>query len=524
MTESLATVLERASKLFPRREAVVDGETRWSYDELHRRVAGFDAALDRLGLVAGDVVAFLGMNSAAHLVAWLGIPRSGRVLCDLNVRLSRAELEFILGDAGARALLVDDTFLETGRAVAAACDTVEHLIFTGAGPAPEGWHSFADLTELAGGRPAAVAPDQVAGIFYTGGTTGRPKGAMLTHRNLLVNAKHSLIAFGLRHADSYLHAAPMFHTADGTSTYAVTWVGGRHVMIPAFDAQRWLETVEAERVTRCTLVPTMVNRLVNHPTISEHDLSSLEMMHYGGSPIPEEILARAMAAMPCEWSQGYGMTEAAPLVCYLPPEDHVRGAAGELPHNLRLRSAGAPVVGVESEIRRPDGTIAEVGEHGEIWVRGPNVMKGYWNRPEETAKALDADGWYHTGDVAYTDADGYFYIVDRLADMVISGGENVYSSEVENVLHKHPAVLECAVFGVPDARWGERIHAAVVLKPGVTAQEDELIEHCRRLIAFYKTPRSIAIHDEPLPKSGAGKVLKRKLREPYWERRERQVA
>ena len=524
MSENVGAALERAGRLFAAREAVVDGDTRWSYRELRGRVAGFDAALDRLGLVADDVVGVLGMNSAAHLVAWLAVPRSGRVLNDLNFRLAPAELEFILADSGARALMVDDAFLDAGRALADACETVEHRIYMGAGQTPDGWLSFAEMTKTTGYPPAILDPDAIAGIFYTGGTTGLPKGAILTHRNLVANAKHTLITIGYDERDSYLHAAPMFHLADGASNYALSWVGGRHVIIPAFDPALWLKTVEAEQITRSLLVPTMINMVINHPALSHHDLLSLRSMLYGASPMPSELLRNAMAAIPAEWGQAYGMTEAAPIVSYLSPLDHRRGAAGEEPHAGRLRSAGRPIVGVEAEVRRPDGTEAGIGEPGEVWVRGPNVMKGYWNRPEETAAALDDNRWYHSGDAAYADEQGYLFIVDRVKDMIISGGENVYSTEVENAIYQHPAVLECAVFGVPDERWGERVHAAIVLKPDTSASEDEIVAHCRALIAGYKLPRSIDFHDQPLPKSGAGKLLKRQLREPYWAQQSRQVS
>jgi len=524
MSENVGAALERAGKLFAEREALVDGETRWTYGELRRRTAGFDAALDGLGLAAGDVVGVLGQNSPAHLVAWLGIPRGGRILNDLNIRLAPAELAFILGDSGARALLVDDAFLEAGQKLAAECDSVEHLIYTGAGATPAGCVSFTEMTEMAGGPPATLDPEAIAGIFYTGGTTGLPKGAMLTHRNLVANAKHSLIGLGYTAEHVYLHAAPMFHAADGLSNYALTWVGGRHVTYPSFDPEGWLATVATEQVTHTVLVPTMINMVLNHPRIGDYDLSSLQALGYGGSPMPLELLRRGLELLPCEWRQLYGMTEAAPVVSILPGEDHRRGGAGEEPFATRLRSAGVPVVGVEAEVRRPDGAPAAIGEPGEIWVRGPNIMKGYWNRPEETAAVLDADGWYHSGDAAYQDADGYLYIVDRVKDMIISGGENVYCTEVENAVYQHPAILECAVFGVPDEQWGERVHAAVVLKPGTDADQAAIIEHCRSLIAGYKLPRSIDFHTQALPKSGAGKLLKRELREPYWAGVQRRVS
>jgi long-chain acyl-CoA synthetase len=524
MSENLGAALERASRLFGEREALVDGDLRWSYAELSRRVAGFDAGLGGLGLAHGDVVGVLALNSAPHLMAWLGIPRSGRVMNDLNIRLAPAELEFILNDSATKALLVDDAFLDAGRALADACPSVEHLIYAGAGDTPAGCISFMAMTETDGAPPPALDPQTVAGIFYTGGTTGLPKGVMLTHRNLVANAKHSLICLGYDDSHTYLHGAPMFHAADGLSNYALCWVGGRHIVQPAFEPAGWMALVAAERVTHAVLVPTMINMVVNHPEVATHDLSSLQLIAYGGSPMPVEVLRRAIDTLPCDFSQLYGMTEAAPLVTQLTAENHRRGAAGEEPFATRLRSAGVPIVGVEAEVRRADGTHADVGEPGEIWVRGPNLMLGYWNRPEETAAALDADGWYHSGDAAYQDADGYLFIVDRVKDMIVSGGENVYCAEVENAIYQHAAVLEAAVFGVPDEQWGERVHAAIVLKPDTSAEADDIIESCRSLIAGYKLPRSIEFHDEPLPKSGAGKLLKRELRKPHLEGRERQVS
>jgi long-chain acyl-CoA synthetase len=247
-------------------------------------------------------------------------------------------------------------------------------------------------------------------------------------------------------------------------------------------------------------------------------------MLYGASPMPAEVQRQAVPAFGCDFLQAYGMTEASPIVTFLDGEAHARGLAGEEPWASRLRSAGSPVFGVRAEVRREDGSIADVGEPGEIWVQGPNIMKGYWNRPEETAHAL-VNGWYRSGDVAYADEGGFLFIVDRAKDMIISGGENIYTTEVENAIYSHPDVLEAAVFGVPDDEWGETVHAEVVLKPGLGADPDSLIEHCRALIAGYKLPRSVNVRssEEPLPKSGAGKILKRELREPFWEGHERRV-
>jgi long-chain acyl-CoA synthetase len=519
--DGLGDGLARGVDLFGSKTACVDAERRVTYAELARRVSGLGAGLQGLGIQHGDVVAVLAMNSLEHLECWLGIPRAGFVLNDLNFRLAPVELAFIVEDSETVALIVDDAFLEAGRSLAARCSCVRHLIHADAGPAPDGTIAY---DELVAAEPAASTGggDDLAGIFYTGGTTGLPKGAMLTHANLVANAKHALIGLGYDEDTRYLHAGPMFHLADGASTYAVTWIGGTHVIVPAFAPGAVAQVIEAEHITHTLLVPTMINMLVNDPQARERDLASVRQIAYGGSPMPAGVQRKAAELLDCRWIQAYGMTEAAPIVTLCTNDP--RGIAGVEPHATRLRSAGRPVVGVRAEVRRPDGTRAEVGEAGEVWVHGPNVMVGYWRRPEETAAALDTDGWYRSGDAAYADADGYLYIVDRVKDMIISGGENVYSAEVENALSQHPAVLEAAVFGVPDERWGEHVHAVVVRAPGTTPDADELVSHCRNLLAGYKLPRSIDVRDEPLSKSGAGKVLKRELREPFWAGRSARVS
>ncbi len=521
--EGLGQALARAASLFGDHPAVIDGERRVSYTELAARVAGLGGGLRDLGVRPGEVVALLAQNSLEHLECWLGIPRCGAVLNDLNYRLAAPELEFVLNDSDAVALIVDGAFAELGVSLTERCRSIKHLIRCGDGESQAGVVRYEDLIAA---DPASDigAGEQLAGIFYTGGTTGLPKGVMLTHSNMLANAKHVLVSLHYREDDRYLHSGPMFHLADGLSTYAITWLGATHVIVPAFEPELVARTIEAERVTACVLVPTMINMIVNSPSAMARDLTSLRQVFYGGSPMPSELQRKAFDAIDCEWVQLYGMTEATALVsmCRL---DHRRALAGEEPEATRIRSAGVPVIGVHVEVRRSDGSRADAGEPGEIWVRGPNMLAGYWRRPEETSAVLDTDGWYHSGDAAYMDEDGYLYVVDRVKDMIISGGENVYSTEVENAIYSHPAVLEAAVFGIPDPeKWGERVHAAVVLKPGARLDEAELIAHCRERIAGYKLPRAIEFHSEPLPKSGAGKLLKRTLREPHWQGQERRVS
>jgi long-chain acyl-CoA synthetase len=524
MDGSLSWVLDDAIALEPDRTAVVDGDLRRSYAEIGERCARLAGALEDLGVAEGGVVGILALNSAVHLELWLGIPRAGRVMNDLNFRLAPAELAFILDDCDTRVLVVDDAHLQTGLELLERAEKLERLVLAGAADLPDGVLRYEDLLAAAAPQPpSAAGGDDLAGIFYTGGTTGLPKGVMLSHANLVVNAKHMMIALPYAREDVYLHAAPMFHLADGASTYALTWAAGTHVIVPAFDPALVARTIEAERITKALLVPTMINMLINHPAVGQHDLSSLQRVLYGASPMPAEVQRACAEKLGCEMAQAYGMTEAAPIVTVLSAEAHTRGLAGEEPWATRLRSAGRQVPGVRAEVRRADGTRCDPGEAGEIYVQGPNVMQGYWNRPEETEAALVGDGWYRSGDMAYADEGGYLFVVDRAKDMIISGGENIYSVEVENAIYEHAAVLEAAVIGVPDERWGERVHAVVVLRESVTCDEEEIVAHCRERIAGYKLPRSVEFRAEPLPKSGAGKVLKRDLRDAHWSGHDRAV-
>ena len=524
MHGSLSWPLTRAVRVHGDDPAVVDGERRVSYRELGDRVAALGGGLERLGVAPGAVVGMLGENSLEHLECWLGIPAHGRVLNDLNTRLSVRELAFMVEDCGTEVLAVDARFLDLGRELAQRCDCVRQLVFAGSGPAPEGCVGWDELV----GGPAVGFPeldaDELATISYTGGTTGRPKGVMLSHGNLLANAKHMAAAGTLTHADRYLHAAPMFHVADTSQTFALTWAGGCHVIAPRFDVAACAAAIEREQVSYLLLVPTMLGMLLDHLDGCEPppDLGSLRLVMYAASPIAPSLQRRALASLPCDFTQMYGMTEAAPLVTQCSTEIHARAREGEEPYASLLASVGAPVPGVQAEVRGEQGEPLAPGEIGEVWVRGPNVMLGYFNRPEETAAALVDGGWYRSGDAGYLDAGDNLFIVDRVKDMIITGGENVYSTEVEAALLEHHAVRECAVFGIPDERWGEAVHAVVVCVEGSVAEE-ELRTHVHDLLAGYKVPRSVTLQTEPLPKSGAGKLLKHVLRAPFWAGAERQV-
>ena len=307
------------------------------------------------------------------------------------------------------------------------------------------------------------------------------------------------------------------------STFALTFVGGAHVCIRGYEPELFGKIVEAEKVSVALIVPTMINMLLNHPATVARDFSAWRLLMYGASPMPVELLLRVCDLLPCDIVQLYGMTEAAPLVTSMQRTDNRDGARGIEPARSRLASCGQAVVGVEVEVRRLDGSLCEPRETGEVFVRGPNIMQGYWKRPEETAQALVGDGWYKSGDVAWADEEGYLFVVDRAKDMIISGGENIYTTEVENAVFRVPAVLEVAVFGIPDETFGERVHAEVVVKPGMSVTADEVMAACREQIAGFKVPRSVVVRSDPLPKSGAGKILKRNLRDPYWKGKDRGV-
>jgi long-chain acyl-CoA synthetase len=528
----LSWPLQRAAALRGGAIAVTCAGRSVTYAQLAERVAGLHAGLESLGVAAGERVAYLGANSLAHLECWLGVPAAGRVLVDLNVRLAVDELAFMAADCGARVLIHDVANGEVAAALRERCPTLQTLVVDARDDGSEDSDELRYEQLIASDGPpgdrVTLDPDALAAISYTGGTTGRPKGVMLSHANLAANALHNLIITGHRSDDAFLHVCPMFHVAGIANVFAATWVGARQIVLPRFDAAAVTETVAAEQITLTTLVPTMLAIWLAHlagtgaPPPPHADLSSLRNLHYAASPISPELQRRVCETLPCEIAQMYGMTEAAPTVTHLSPEVHRRGLLGEEPERSRLSSMGVPVAGVRAEVRDGEGRALGPGEIGEVWVSGPNVMLGYWNRPEATRAAL-VDGWYRTGDGAYADEDGYLFMVDRLKDMIISGGENVYSIEVENVLAALPGVSEAAVFGVPDPRWGERVHAVVVLSAGAELTEAALSAHCRARIAGFKVPRSFQLRFEPLPKSGAGKVLKTPLREPFWDGVQRRV-
>ncbi len=492
-----------------------------SWAETARDVRRLASALRALGVSCNEQVAILALNSDRYFDALFAVPQIGARIVPLNIRWAVMELSYALRDSQSRWLLFDRTFLPTVDALRAQGSDLGGCLFIGDADECPHWALPLErlIAEAAECHEQVQGEQQIAGIFYTGGTTGFPKGVMLTHAALLSSALSVVAAIEADEHSAVLHAAPMFHLADLAVLYTFTLLAARHVIVPAFEPRRVQQVIADTRLTDALLVPTMMQMLFDHPDFDAGKLAGLRRILYGASPMPEGLLRRVFATTPhIRLMQAYGQTEMAPVVSLLLPDDHV----GQGERSRLLRSAGRAAYGVHIRIAGPEGATLAAGEIGEVCASGPNAMLGYWNKPRQTAEVL-RDGWVHTGDVGYLDADGYLFLVDRAKDMIVSGGENVYSTEVESALSTHPAVGQVAVIGVPDPEWGEMVHAIVVARPGQPVDEATLIAHCRGRIAGYKCPRSVEFRNEALPLSGAGKILKRELRAPYWEGRDRQV-
>ena len=494
--------MRRAATVAAGRVAVTCGTTELTYAETAARCRQLAAGLRALGLGPGDRVAVLGPNCHRYVELYQTVPGAGMVLVPLNQRHTDGELRYALDDAGA-------TVLFAGRPVGDLPTCVRHVI-----DLDDGYEAL--LARGAGEAgadewPADVADDALAGLFYTGGTTGASKGVMLSHANLVANAFHLQAAYRFEEDTRWLIVAPLFHAAGSIAVLATVWHGGHHVVLPTFDPAAAVDLVASEQVTATLVVPTMLAAMSEEQLARPRDVSTLALIAHGGSPIATETLRRAHEAFPAaELMHIYGATETSPMVTVLPHEERLLDTP-------LARSCGPACAGVDVAIVDDAGVACPTGVVGEVAVRGRNVMAGYWNKPAETAAAI-VEGRYRTGDLGYLDDGGNLFLVDRAKDMIVTGGENVYSTEVEDVLYRHPAVLEAAVFGIPDDHWGEAVHAVVV--PRGDVDPGELIDHCRSAIAGYKVPKQIELRTDPLPKSGAGKVLKRELRAPHWAGRD----
>ncbi len=519
MTMSLTQSIHKGRREKADETAAICGDERRSWAELAGRIERLAGALAALGVAPGDRVGMMALNSVRYLEYFYGCWWTGAVVNPVNIRWNPHEVAYSLDDCDTRVLIVDDAFAPLVPQLRQLSRSLRTVVFCGRGAAPEGALDYeALLAEAAPRDDLRRGGTDLAAVMYTGGTTGRPKGVMLGHDNLYINALSNASAVPRVGVQVGLVVSPMFHVAGCGLSLLMAQRLVPQVVVPAFDEVTIMAAVQAHRANEMFLVPTMIKRLIEHPRFAEFDLSSLKLMLYGAAPIDATLLAQAMEALPgADFAQAYGMTELAPTVVTLGPEEHRPGPQRE----RLLRAAGRPVPIAELRIVDGDGRALPPGEVGEIAVRGPMVMQGYWNKPAETAAAL-RNGWMHTGDMGRMDADGYVFVVDRLKDMIVSGGENVYSAEVENAIAQLPQVSMCAVIGVPDERWGERVHAVLVLREGQSLDEAEVIAHCRAHIAGYKCPRSVEFR-AALPLSAAGKLQKFELRAPFWEGRSRNI-
>lgn len=516
----LTLPLHKGRRERARETAVVFSGKRLDFSTFADRVARLAGALRRLGMGPGNRVGMLSLNSARFVEYFFGTWWGGGVINPVNIRWSPREMAYSLDDCDTRILLVGDTFVPMVPELRKLSASLQTVVYCGDGKVPDGMVGYeALLADAAAVDDAPHRSDELAAIMYTGGTTGYPKGVMLTHGNLYIDALSSVAAVPrTTEGAAVILSVPMFHVAGcGLSLQSVLRLVPQHV-VPFFDELVVLETIQTARATELFLVPTMIKRLIEHPRFREFDLSSLQMLSYGAAPIDAALLEQTMAVLPgVSFSQAYGMTELSPTVAILPPHCHLPGPD----RNRLLRSAGRPVPVAEIRIVDENDRELPFGQVGEIVARGPMMMQGYWNKPTETEAALRG-GWMHTGDGGYMDEQGFLYVVDRMKDMIVSGGENVYSAEVENAIAQMPQVLMSAVIGVPDDMWGERVHAIVVRREGVQLSPEEVIAHCKERIAGYKCPRSVEFRDA-LPHSAAGKLQKFQLRKSFWVGKERRV-
>jgi acyl-CoA synthetase (AMP-forming)/AMP-acid ligase II len=490
------------------------GETR-SWAELAQRVRRAAAALRAAGLRPGDRIAVLDLNHPSCLELTLACAQIGTANAVVNFRLAPPEIVYVINDARARILFAGPEFAGAVAQLREKIPMVEQVVHVGGdGDEYEAWIGAHEPdTEV---HPAA--PEDSFVQLYTSGTTGFPKGAQLTHRGMLAHARNVTVDFDLDEDARVQVAMPLFHVGGTSYSLLAVAVGAQIHLLRLPDPTAVVDMLERDRITHTFLVPALLAVIAGLPGVTDRDFSALESLSYGASPMPLPVLRACLKIFPGVMHQVYGMTEACGVVSSLGPEDHDDPAVAH-----RLVSAGTPIHGVEIEIRDPaTGDPVPTGEPGEIWVRTEQLMGGYWDKPEATRAAITPDGWLRSGDGGHMDADGYVYVTDRIKDMIISGGENIYPAEIERVLAEHPTVGDVAVIGVPDERWGEVPKAVVVPAPGAQVDPQALIAYAREHLAGFKSPKSVDVVDE-LPRNPTGKVLKKDLRLPYWQGRDRQV-
>jgi acyl-CoA synthetase (AMP-forming)/AMP-acid ligase II len=509
---TFAHIIHRHALLQSDHEAFVYGPERITFSKFNARVNSLIHALQAMGVKKGDAIGILSWNCLGYVEVYGAAMKGGFIASPFNTRLKERELEYIINYSEANTLFVGPELLEMAKQLQPRLPKVKNFISLET--ATPDMLSLSDLlTSYSQAEPdVQVDEDDPVGIIYTSGTTGVPRGALYTQRALIDDSRTLVMNMNLYPEHKRVLITPLFHIAGNTHFRSTLYIGGCNIIMKFFDPAATLQTIQDERATHMDIVPTHLAAMLNLPDLKKYDISSMEFLWYGGSPMPLEVLKKGMKVFGPIFAQGYGQSESGPAISHLSKEDHNVLDRPER-EQRKLMSAGRPNIGVQVRIVDDEGNDVELGEMGEIIVRSKHNMMGYWHKPEETKEAL-VDGWLHTGDMGYYDDEGYIYIADRKKDMIISGGENVYPREVEEVLYQHPAILEAAVIGVPDPYWVERVHAVVITRKGESTTPEELTVFCKKRIAGYKVPKTIEFVDS-IPKNPAGKILKKELREKY---------
>jgi long-chain acyl-CoA synthetase len=509
-----ADIICRNALFYPNQEAFVYGDTRITFSGFNTRVNKLIHALHKMGVKKGDVLGILSWSCLGFAEVYGAAMKGGFIASPFNTRLRKEDLDYLINYSEANTLFVGPEFLEVANSLRQRLPKVKNYICI-EGSAPD-MIAYDDL--LASNHEqepdVQIEEDDPVCIIYTSGTTGVPRGALYTQRRFMEDSQTLVINMGLQPGHKRVQITPLFHIAGNTHFRASLYIGGCNIIVKFFDPTKTLQIIQEERATHMDFVPTHLAAMLNLPDLNKYDISSMEFLWYGGSPMPLEVLKKGMKVFGPIFAQGYGQSESGPAISHLSKEDHnvLDRPEGE---QKKLISAGRPDIGVQIRIVDDTDNDVKPGEVGEIIVRSKHMMVEYWHKPDDT-QATIVNGWLHTGDMGYYDEEGYVYVADRKKDMIISGGENVYPREVEDVLYRHPEVREAAVIGIPDPYWVEKVHAVVSLKKGASIATDELIAFCKKNLAGYKAPKSVEFVDD-LPKNPAGKILKRELREGYWE-------
>jgi long-chain acyl-CoA synthetase len=508
---TFAYIIHRHSLLRPDKTAYVYGKERLTYAEFNGKVNSLVRALQELGVNKGDPIGILSWNCLDYAIVYGAAMKGGYVLSRFNPRLGAEEMDYLINYSEVNTLFVGPEMAGVIGAVRPRTAGVRNLITL-----EERLPDMIFIKDLLDSYPdeepdVQVQEDDGFFIIYTSGTTGVPRGALYSHREAWDDSRTYVINLSIQPDDRHIQISPMFHIAGDTMLRSLLYVGACNIIVKTFDPAATLQLIQDEKATHISIVPTHLVAMLAVPDVKKYDVSSLKFIWYGGSPMPLEVLKRGLATFGNVFGQGYGQSESGPAICHLSKEDH---AALGKPEEKILSSTGQPDVGVQVRVVDDEGRDVGPGEMGEIIVRSKHNMLEYWKKPEETANTI-VGGWLHTGDIGYYDEKGYVYIVDRKKDMIITGGENVFPREIEEVLYRHPAVHEAAVIGVPDPYWVEKVHAVVCLKKGATATAEELIALCKKNLAGYKSPKSVEFV-EALPKNAAGKIMKREIRQKYW--------